>query len=86
MKKITLGDIIVQNRTKLKLTRERLAKKLKITSGYLGLLENDSHSAHFSDRLAGDLSEILHVKKSILDKLAIGHNRRKTAYRKKLGY
>lgn len=64
MKK-TIGDKIRKAREKKELTREKLAKKLDISAGYLGHLENDS-PVRLSPRVANLLKKILsaHISKA----------------------
>lgn len=61
----SIGSIIRSKREKLKLTREQVAKKIKISKGYLGHLENDSH-VHFSENLALKISKVLKLSNAIL--------------------
>jgi transcriptional regulator with XRE-family HTH domain len=73
----TIGSILRAKRAKLKLTREQVAKRIKITPGYLGHLENDSH-VRFSDELYKRLQKAIGVR--IPTQLRAVHNKRASAW------
>lgn len=58
----SIGKMIETKRVSKKMTREQLAKKLDITPGYLGQLENDSASVYLSERVEHLLESILSIK------------------------
>ena len=58
----SIGTMIETKREAKKQSREQLAKKLKITPGYLGQLENDSASVYLSDRVCTALEKSLSIK------------------------
>lgn len=73
MKRITVGSVIKKARESKQLDREKLAKKLNITSGYLGHLERDG-AVRLSGDLIGRLIKVLGARMAILKRLADRHN------------
>lgn len=56
---MTIGKTIRKARESRNITREQLAKRLKISPSYLAQLECDSHSRHVSERVEAALKRIL---------------------------
>jgi transcriptional regulator with XRE-family HTH domain len=56
---MTIGKTIRKARESRNITREQLAKRLKISASYLAQLECDSHSRHVSERLEAGLKRVL---------------------------
>lgn len=77
LKKITLGSLIQASRFCTNLTRDQLAEKVGISSGYLAHLEND-RPVPLSDILAFKLHKVIgvHFPKKLRD----AHNRRARSY------
>lgn len=69
----TVGNIIRSTREKSEMTREQLAKKLKITPVYLGHIERDD-PVRISPRIVIALKKNLGRKISEIDGLVPGHN------------
>lgn len=75
-----LGKFIRRGRDKQFMNRKELATRLKISSGYLALLETDS-KVWISPRIKNDLERVLRI--SIPSRVAINHNKKVKEYTKK---
>lgn len=80
-----LGTVLTAAREKSELTRDQVAKKLKITAAYYAMIENNKN-AHCSDKVLGKLIHIFDIKESSTGKLSelqAAHNARASAIDKK---
>lgn len=82
MKK-SIGQIIRDARESQDMTREQLAKKLKITPGYLGHIERDD-AVHVSDRIYAAVKKMFGSKVSGFTSMEVWkHNvKARTVYKK----
>lgn len=71
----TLGTALRNQREKKTLSREQVARKLKITPGYLGHLETDNY-VHVSERLKIAFHKMFGIPKKQIDELAEKANKR----------
>lgn len=76
----TLGQIVRTARENSDLTREQLAKKLKITPEYLGHIERDA-CVSVSDRVLGGLRKVLKSSvRPITMNMIEKHNKKTSAW------
>lgn len=80
--RLTIGPIIRLARVKANLTTEQAAKKLGISTHYVGHLER-SDLVHLSDDLVDRLAKQLRAPRGILSELQEPHNRRVRLWKKK---
>lgn len=59
----SLGELVRAKREALGLSREQLAKKVKVTPVYIGHIERDA-PVHFSERLETEIGKVLKLKLS----------------------
>lgn len=73
--KLTIGMILRSTREEMLLSREQAAKRLKISAGYLGHLERDSH-VPLSIGLISRFSREYGPGMRMLEKLVLEHNKK----------
>ncbi len=79
MKK-TIGIFVRNAREARLMTREALAKKLKVSTVYVSHIENENPAANVSDRLIEGLHKYLGVPTKTVSEFAKRHNARVTRY------
>lgn len=78
------GLMVRKHMEKRRIDEEALAKRLKISIGYVKHLEYEGIAASFSDGLMTRVIKVLGLPPRKAQELAAAHNRRVTRYRKGL--
>lgn len=79
MKK-TIGIFVRNAREARLMTRETLARKLKVSTVYVSHIENENPAANVSDRLVKGLQKCLDLPAKTVEEFAKRHNARVSRY------
>jgi transcriptional regulator with XRE-family HTH domain len=83
MRTKSIGFLLHSAREKKGLSRAQVAKKLKISTGYFGLLETN-FPVYFSEKLQGKIAKTLQIPVGKLSGFAVNHNKRALTYHRNM--